>query len=242
MKKIYPLLVLLTVIFIAGCIRPYPLYNLIPAENYNSRWLLGSEYVTISENDIIASVAYLNSESDLLVFDMEVINASVEDILVTPEIFYYNILASKFEDDTLKVMAIDPEKRLMFINKALSRQNASLSNQMISNIIMETTSLIGDVADPDDKTPQEQQLDLQQDMEREVKAFRDENRIRNQINALKNQQNYWASEVLRRTTLKPGDAVRGKIFFPAKRDIKKLQLVVKIEDHQFDLVFDQQKF
>jgi len=242
MKKIYPLLVLLTVIFIAGCIRPYPLYNLIPAENYNSRWLFGSEYVMISENDITTSVAYINSENDLLVFDMEVINTSNEDILVTPEIFYYNILVSKFEDDTLKVMAIDPEKRLMFINKALSRQNAAMSNQVISNVIMETTSLIGDVTDPDDKTLQEQQLDLQQDMEREVKAFRAENRIRNQLNVLKNQQNYWSSEVLRRTTLKPGDAVRGKIFFPAKRDIKKLQLVVKIEDHQFDLVFDQQKF
>jgi len=198
MKKMNIILLFLVALIIMSCIRPYPIYDLTPSGDYTTRWLFGNEYVINKQNTLITSIAYINSEKELLVFDMEVINQSEIDVLVAPEVFYYEPLDAEFEEDASKVLALDPEVKLMQLNKALSKENAALSNQAISNFLVETTDLIGDIADSDNRTIQEKQLDTEQDLERKVDADREENRTRNKITDLSKQQNYWSTQVLRK--------------------------------------------
>jgi hypothetical protein len=242
MKKLIFLPMILIITVLIGCIRPYPVYDLIPSGDYNTRWLFGSEYVIISDNNLVTSLAYINSEKDLLIFDLEVINRSGSDVLVAPEKFYYHPIEAKFVSDTLKVMAVDPELKLKMLDKLISHKRADLSNQAISNFVVETADLIGDIADSEDRNIQEKQLDANKDLERQVSADREEGRTRNQISDLSSQRNYWASQVLRKTTLKPGEAIHGKIYFPADRDTEKLKIILTLENVKFDLIFDQSRF
>ena len=242
MKRIVFLPLLLIAAVMIGCIRPYPIYDLVPSGDYTTRWLFGCEYVISEENDIVTSFAYVNSEKDLLVFDLEVINRSNANILVSPEVLNYRPLSGKNISDTLIVMAIDPEIQLKKIDKVISRKRADLSNQAITNFVVETADLIGDIASSDEMTIEEKQLDAQEDLERQVEADREETRTWNQINDLSAQRNYWATEVLRKTTLKPGDAIHGRIYFPSNRDVEKLQIIIPIASSEFRVNFDQSRF
>jgi len=242
MKTIKLIPLFIVVLIIASCVRPYPIYDLTPSGDYTTRWLFGSEYVISSQNDLIASLAYINSEKKMLVFDMEVINQSKKDILVSPELFYYDIIVSKLEEVPAQVKAIDPEKKLLQLDKALSNENASLSNQAISNFLVETTDLIGDITESDDRTIQEEQLDSQEDLERKIDSDREEYKTRSKITDLNQQHNYWSTQVLRKTTLKPGEAIHGKIFFPAGKNTEKIQLIITLDNSQFEYIFDQQKY
>ncbi len=242
MKKIsiFPLIFILLIL--SGCFRPYPIYDLNPSGDYTTRWLFGSEYVIMENGNVIASLAYVNSERDFLVFDLEVINKSETDILVAPEIFYYHPLISETHADTMKIPALDPRLQLMKIDKLLSQKRAHQANQNLSNIIAETTDLIGDIADSDDMSVEEKQLEKQEDLARHIEQHKEETQTRNQITDLNQQRQYWASEVLRKTTLKQNEAIEGRIYFPTEREIEKIMVVLTLGEFKFEVVFDQARF
>jgi hypothetical protein len=243
MKKILIISLLMVSLIISGCfIRPYPIYDLNPAGTYTTRWLFGCEYVILEEDGIIASLAYVNSEKNMLVFDLEVINLRAADVLVAPESFYYYPLISKSLADTLKVMAINPQLQLKKLDKIISQKRADLSNQIIGNIIVESADLIDDIVESDQRNMAEKQLDAQEDLKRQVNQERRESRTRNQIDNLTTSRKYWASEVLRKTTLKQDQSIQGRIYFPTEREIEKLEVILTIENSKFVFLFDQARF
>lgn len=243
MKKFLFLPLVLIFLLLSSCfIRPYPVYDLNPAAEYTTRWLYGCEYVILQDGDIIASLAYVNSDRNMLIFDLEVINLSAADALVAPESFYYYPLVSKSLSDTVKIMAIDPELQLKKLDKIISNKRADLSNQIIGNIMVESADLIGDLVESDQRNMTEKQLDAQEDLNRQISQDKRESRTRDQINNLTSKRKYWASEVLRKTTLKQDESLQGRIYFPTERDIEKIQVAITIENSKFTFLFDQTRF
>jgi len=242
MRRYYPSILIIISLIIIGCVRPYPVYDLKPVGEYNTRWLFGSEYIISESNGIVASAAFVRSNRNNLVFDLEVINGTDSDLLVAPESFYFFPLISETLADTFKVMAIDPEIQRKSLEKQISRKEADLSNQKITNFIADTSDLIGDIADSGERTIEEEQLDTEQDIERHVEAQREENSTRHEINNLSDQSQYWTNSVLRKTTLKPNEAIRGEVCFPTNKKIGKILVIFEIENSRFEIIFDQSEF
>ncbi len=109
----------LSPIFLVSCyISPPPIYQLSPTID-DTIWLSGKEYAADSTNGIITFVAFERSDGANLIFDVEITNESGEQVLVTPEDFYY--LPRKNAADTIsqrQIHALSPEANSSKLIKA----------------------------------------------------------------------------------------------------------------------------
>ncbi|MGM0566549.1 MAG: hypothetical protein ACQESX_07335 [Bacteroidota bacterium] len=228
---------ILIIPFLSGCFSATPIAKLEPVEE-NVQWNYGQQMVYRTTDSITVGMAFSRSTDRYIVFDMIFTNHSNQDILVKPETFQYQ---GTNEYGTLlgtKLYAADPEEKLLDIDKQLSKTNAQKANHAVLSLISTTAEATAAIASLND-TPAER-ANVSDDIRRN-QYYRTQ--VRNDMEAeswsLNEQRDFWSNAVLRKTTLKPGFYVEGKVFFERNECAASCTFSIPVNGTSFEYSFKQ---
>ncbi|HEX9652460.1 MAG TPA: hypothetical protein VGA99_02015 [bacterium] len=226
----------LSSIFLTSCyVSPPPVYQLSPVPD-SGIWWSGKQYAADSTNGISTFVAYQRSDRHHLIFEVEFTNQSEEQVLVSPEDFYYLPLQSA--EDTVsqrEVHALNPETELLEIDKSLSREHASYATHTAIDLTVSLLDLVLAIVSPDDAASYEERLAW------EVNRADYQQLHQARVSELKGLREEWEFETLRKTTMNPGEQIRGRVYFPITKQAQFIELVLPIGRHPITLIFKQIK-
>ena len=186
------------------------------------------------------------SEGDQLVFDIEIFNQSEHAVLVDPVQFFYVPYALSGEElkTSHACSAIDPELKLIGIEQSINKAVADEANQRSWDVAMLATGVALTVASvaigseysyfnsPDNVCIEDV---ISSDYGSSVSPKYD-------MNLNENKYQYWANEVLRKTTLFNGKSVRGKVYFPMHKTASKYIFHVPLGQSEVAIEYYQQTF
>ncbi len=214
----------LSLIFFACITTPKPVYRLVP-DTEKSAWLQGQEFIHLENKLYDLVFAYDKNWNNNFVFDFEIANKSDSTTLITPTDFYYKPIFSEqrikekpifgTEKFIGKSTALDPELKILQMDLNQSRADAAYqtrSDQLMGLTALDLVFDIATIGDP--KTDLEEAQEEIDDLGRELEIAKNENQYAGTIQNINHVKNQWREEALRKTSLKPGYSISGKIYFP----------------------------
>lgn len=220
------------VFIIASCATPSPVVRITPKET-KTTWEQGKEFVSYQKNDFTIHCAYHGINDKSLIFDVEVINNSPEDFLLAPEQFVMYTDSGKWDPitnqivySTFPINATDPEYELLKLEMEESVTIAKMKNNQTASAIVAIVSIpviaaaaISDANDSNDNNEEEVEVSRTEMAATSTIVTLDainEGQVNNANNmgTIYDNQNVWLQHALRKTTLGPGESLRGLIYFP----------------------------
>ncbi|NUO79020.1 hypothetical protein HUU05_03010 [candidate division KSB1 bacterium] len=225
---------------------PLPIYRLHPIAE-DTRWLQGQERVYVAQHGVEAEIAFDRTDGSELVFDLWIHNRSAPAFCIAPEQFYYVLLHTPKDTSSAqigRVYARNPETKLLQIDVAVSRENASQATSAALDFTSATLNLVGDLATiKEEKTPE--QIEQKEQEQREEEAARQERELlqESKLSRLQRERAYWATAPLRKTTLEMNQSLEGLVYFPAveKKFYMYLKLMLPLGETTLEFVFAQEK-
>ncbi|MCO5250941.1 MAG: hypothetical protein M9949_05915 [Candidatus Kapabacteria bacterium] len=243
------LLTLIILVALNGCYSPKPVYRLQVADQEHISWRYGSEYLTMNYNRLHLEAAYIESYDGFHVFFVTVSNESGLKAVVDPANFFY--VVDKIDPYLEKkpdiqegdiVLADSPEERLLKIEMDLSNQIASDKNIVARQILTGIVSSVADAAianavGGDDEDIEETLSERQAQRMETYRVDRENSKLL--IVSMAERKQFWATEVLRKTTLFPGYEVGGYVFFKHYDEIERMTINFKIEGISYPITYLQ---
>ncbi len=226
-------LTVISAILIQAGVSPHPILRLKPASD-NTTWLFGKEYSSIAVENIKVAIAFDRAYRDYIVFDVEISNLSDELFLVSPEKFLCTPLISLTDSlDEQKLYAVDPETKLLEIDKGLSKENADYASEVIVDATVSILALFADIASDDEDGTDDYYAEAQLGrLERNANHSR-------QVTNLNILRDKWEFNTLRKTHLQPEYEIQGKIYFPVITDARFLKINLPIAGRVIKFFFEQ---
>ena len=237
----------LPVLLLGMACAPSPVLRLNPLSG-ETKWIYGKEFARCETDEVEIAVAFDSMDEAAIIFDVEVTNLAGQPVLISPERFYY--LSLVWPQDTVSLAAaprrasyaIDPEIKILDIDKEISRENASYATYTSIDAVGGLLDLVGIFANiGKKKTEQEIKEEEQRRRDNEIARQNQEISYENIMARLKSEKAKWESTTLRRTTLDPEQSVRGTVHFPANDQAKYLKLCFPIGETNLQIVFMQKK-
>lgn len=233
-----------------GCFSPRAVVRVEPDETEAIFWSHGQAIAEQKQEDIWCRAAFSHANQEYLVFDLEVINESEQDVLVTPEQLF---LATP---TNFQLPALDPERILLAMEVDASRQEANAKNAAVATGVVlvgaaVAAALSDNDNDGDNDTSSEEYYDDEVDAGLVVDAaipalylatgFANEPPLSAPVDALPGTADplFWSDFTLRRTTLRPNERIRGLVAFPRYDDTESFFLHVPIAEQNFRFYFRQ---
>lgn len=162
---------------------------------------------------------------DELVFAVEIINRSSDTVLVAPETFFYEAFYADTSALSSVTPALDPEREILEIEKAMSLEQAARRNGVIFDValmaaVIATEVAVAAVSDGEAYYDDGGSVDFyfSGDSGHDVVFL---NRLRQQ----------WAYQALRKTSLPPGRAMRGNVIFRDQPNAARYTVYAQLDDH-----------
>ncbi len=246
-KKI-PLLfyLFLLLIGVSSCYTPQEIVKLNPLSTKTS-WLSGRAFLKDSVNGIIISTAFSRLERPYLVFDFEITNQSNLPYLVDPSEFYYIAQTDSAGclNDTIITNALDPEDKVLDVEKEMSRNVARQKNGTIIGIaatgVAVATGVAAATTDDEGKQNRRALNSLGSAIIADAALSGASNAEINNYD-LQYQLDQWEKSVLRKTTLNSGFTIRGKVFFPYNSKANFYKIIIPIDKDKMILLYNQHKY
>ncbi len=222
MKKLL-FIVLFTCIILLSCApRPRPIIRLHPISK-EIHWHLGKEVVSYNDNEIAVAIAFEEADRKHLIFYIEIANQKNDTIMIVPSQFYYTPYI-KLEDLTYvrktaeEVYAIDPEEKILEIEKEISREYAHYAGDKGMDVAVGFLNFLGFIANfGKKKTREEMKEEQRQSEEDRIRKQEMEERHKTKIKRFNNIRDKWKSTTLRKTSLGPNQIISGRVYFPKYR-------------------------
>jgi len=246
MKRTIFVIILLQIFNIFCYVTPTPVIRLQSvSEDYEKVWIHGKEYSKLTSENTDVIIAFDESIMGIITFDVEVVNYSVEPLLVSSELFtgYYLNKRRKELKENSQVKAIDPEDELLRIDKALSRENARYAQESGNKSLSSFFELVEDVSSIGKaKTKEERERELAEDAQQEEQDINDENYHETAEFKLLTERERWSFTALRKTTLPTDYSVDGKIYFPIIPNSHYLKIVFNEGKENLNILFKISSF
>ncbi|MEL6971421.1 MAG: hypothetical protein AAFO02_14745 [Bacteroidota bacterium] len=238
-------------LFSSACVVPQKVIRVEPDTQENVFWYQGQAIAEKKQDNIITRAAFSHANREYLIFDVEIFNEKEEAILVTPEVM---TLASQTGP---KRRAIDPEYMLLSMEVQQSRQEANAKNAAIAGgIILVGAAVAVAVSDNGDSNVDSWTGEVDNYTATDVVVdavlpavaltldFHQAAILSSPVDALPltNEALFWQENVLRRTTLRPGEHIRGLVAFPRFDDVRELTFTAPIEEEEFVFLFQQRTY
>jgi len=235
MKQPFSFLVGLSILLLVSCSAPRNILKLQPQSDQTS-WFYGQEFTGDSVFGIIAKVAFDEVQHPWYAFDVEITNRSNMSFLVDPSQFYVVPLNGKNEPMSLdKTYAVDPEAKIMELNKDLSINSANQKNQLGISLLAAGIDIATGIAVMSDDNPRND--NLRTDLLPLALASGADNKFEAiDLNALRDT---WKSTTLRKTTLEKGYTMHGKVLVPVLPDASYIQLNIPVDNEIIRINFMQ---
>ena len=214
----------------SACFSPRPILQLEPTAEPSS-WFYGHEVLTRKADSVRVSLIFERWVDGQIVFATEVINRSSDTVLVSPETFFYEA----FLADSISHVgrALDPEREILEIRKAIAREQADRRNAFVFDVALAATTVA--VAAVTSANSDEGYYDdggsygvYFSSVDTDDDLFF--------LNQLRYQ---WQYQALRKTSLPPGQVMRGSVVFLDQPDA--WQYIVYVPIGERLLPFDYRK-
>jgi|GEM_PF-5906802 len=202
----------------------------------------GSEVVTFKENGLILQVAYVRSTDEHYIFDVEVQNASSYPQLVSPEDFFYQImLADSLPPQDNRFPAINPEIKLLEINKTEARENAEERTSYLLELTSAVTNTAADLATINQEKTEEEIDRIEAERAERRNDFEQEERERAfYFHSLNEQRDYWENRMFRKTHIPHGFSLKGRVaFYRLNNKYPFLKFTFQAGDENFEVAYEQ---
>ena len=214
-------------------------------------WQDGREISQKTVKKVRVTVAFEKISETDMVYDVTITNNGKTNMLFDPvKVFcngYFELPATDTgtqpAGDALAVgkpdvviPAADPELLIKGVETQKVNEKSSYESDQTANDVAACAGCMGSVAADSDKEREEADK-MQEDAERD--SVRRENEHMMRMQKLNDQTVYFEKETLRKTTVLPGQTIRGKVHMPVSLKVKLLILNIPLNDLQFDFVFGQ---
>jgi hypothetical protein len=227
------LLAALSLAAAAGCAAPAPLVRLTPY-NPDVVWVSGRAVVSEDQDGVRVAAAFDEQAGDGLGIRVEVENASDERLEIAPADVTYTLCATEAVGSCAPWRQVaDPERMLIEIDAARSREQANASNDQAAMVPFLILGAVGDVASIASRHPTNNAAAISSEMDD------DANRHASTITSLDSEHQRWSADALRRTTLIPGRGTAGYVYVPVDTRAQVVWLQVMIDDRRFTFRFRQ---
>jgi len=234
MKSILLLYSIVISLIAVGCSAP-TVFDLNPADeefNYHQG------RVVVSREDSVAATLlnFEYHEGSNFSFYTEITNNSNESFLVDPAQFYAEILKPSAKGDVTLISVIDPETKIQLIEEDISSNEASKKTAIGMNMLLGLFNAVVDIAS---EAPAGKFIDdmvywgnnanneaIEHDIEKEN---------------LQNMKRHWINNVLRKTTLAPGEYFGGVFYLPVQYDAKLIKLILPLNSTRHEFIFQQKR-
>jgi len=222
----------------AGCVTATPVARLQPRDAGHVTWVSGRAVTTQEEDDVHVAVAFETQNGRLLAVRVEIVNGSDDKLDIDPRDMAYRTCSAGLEQGCGEyVQVINPERMLAKLDARRARAEADDINNRAFLAPLLFVSAMGDVAGvatgQGGSTTGLQTNAIASRMDASVAE-----RHRIGSGAMADKQE-WANIALRRTTLRPGGAVAGQLYFPLHKDARFVWLEVRAGDRVFPFCFRQ---
>lgn len=222
----------LLVLTATACFSPQPIFRLEPT-TASSSWFYGKEVLTRQYDSLRVSLIFDQWLGNELVFAVEIINHSSDTVLVAPETFFYEAFYADTTALSSVTPALDPEREILEIEKAISRERAAYRNGLVFDVALMAAVIATEVVTAAAADGEE--------------YYDDGGSVNfyfggtggNDVPFLNRLRQQWAYQTLRKTSLPPGLAMRGNVIFRDQPDAALYTVYVQLDDHL--LSFDYRK-
>lgn len=238
MKQISFILFGLSLLILSSCSAPRNILKLKPQSEITS-WFYGQEFTGDSVFGIMAKVAFDEVNRPWYKFDVEITNHSTMPLLVDPAQFFivpFDGKSQPLNGDT--IYAVDPEAKILELDKNLSVNEASQKNQLGLTLLAAGVDIATGIAVLSDDNPKN---DCLRTNFLGATVAEGENNHYEAID-LNELRDIWKSTTLRKTTLDKGFALHGKLLVPISPDASYIQLNIPVDNELIRINFMQLQF
>lgn len=258
LSAIFYLFVLAT--SLSSCAVPQAVVRMEPAADQKVRWDYGQAILEKSVDSLFGRAAFDHAEKEFLVFNVDVTNLSQRDQLVAPEQFYITTATGT------RYFALDPEKQLFSMEVQENVREANAKNAaVLAGVVAAaavTAVVVSEIKDAKDNNSSNNNNNNNEHRNNNqdntnfllsVPLVINSNSA-NQSIAQQNIDNFepnlpttgdrgfWMDYTLRKTTLAPGEKVRGKVLFRRQDTLKDFLLMLPVEQSVLSFGFKQKVF
>jgi hypothetical protein len=246
MKKVMMFLILMCAWIMACFVSPNPVFRLhTVSDEKEVIWLHGKEYSKLTGRDTDVILAFDEVDKFIVSFDAEIINRGSESMLVSSELFTAYYLDEKYVEikNISRQPAIDPEDKLLQLDKALSKEDARYAQESGNKSIASFFDLAADISSiGTENTDEEKEQEAEEDMNEDIQNDKDENFHTGVITNLSGEKDRWQFSALRKTTLPADHSVDGKIYFPLISAAQYIRIVFNESKENLNTIFRIDRF
>lgn len=244
----YPAL-FLSVYFCISCGPSYHNIIITPALG-TGMWQEGREYTEKTVKKVKVTVAFEKIDENDMVYNITITNNGKINILFDPAAVFCNgYFEPKTDSGTqpagdalntakpdVVITANDPEVMLSGVAKEKVSEKSSYETDQAANDAAACAGCVGGIAADSDKERRDADR-MQRDAEQD--SIHRENEHMMRMQKLEDRTAYYEKETLRKTTVLPGQTIKGKIHLPVNLKVKLMVLSIPLDSLQFDFAFGQ---
>lgn len=237
----------------SACVVPQKVIRVEPDQQENVFWYQGQAVAEKKQESIVVRSAFSHANREYLIFDVEVFNEGDQPILVSPEVMSITSTSGS------KRRAADPENMLLSMEMQQSRQEANAANAAIAGGVLLVGAAVAVAVSDDGENLSDNDGDGWVDDTYDAAdvivdavlpaisiglSFHQDPILSSPVDALPapDEAYFWQEVVLRRTTLRPNEHIRGLVAFPRLDDTRELTLEVPVEREDFIFKFVQRLY
>ncbi|VAX22324.1 hypothetical protein MNBD_IGNAVI01-610 [hydrothermal vent metagenome] len=228
----YPLFICLTAF---GCSAP-AVFELKPIDAEYT-YMQGREVVSQEDSVALTILNFEYQEGNTFTFYTEITNNSNVTYTIDPSKFYSEILEPTSHEIVKKISVVDPEIKIKSIDEDISSTEASKGAAIGMNIIFGVFNAVVDIAS---EAPPGQVINDVAYWGDSAQNEAEEHDIK--IENLQNLRKHWQNNVLRKTTLAPGEYFGGIFYLPIQYDVRIIKLILPIYNTVHEFIFEQKRF
>ena len=216
---------------------PRPILEIATLEN-DKEYYNGNEVVGKSDSTALVFIEFIEQNLNQYVFYVQIENVSEETYIYSADNNFSKTYHTKerLDNDKYKMMlyAVNPEEQIKQINSDIksreTRHAISTGCNCLGGLFSAASSIASDDEDDDADvsdwiiSQEEENIDFQNDM-----------------HELNSESEFWKTEVLRKTTLHPGDVIGGLVFIKKDINAKYFKVFINVDRSQFDFLYRQRR-
>lgn len=230
--------------YLTGC-SSLPVFQVTSLEN-EKEYYMGREIVTKQEGDVKTILNYEEQVSRDFVFNLAVYNNSAAKVTIDPAMIYMEVLEENSEalppEEIKKSSALNPEIQINLINKKIEETAANKQTSEGLNLFMDAADLAVHISEiGKEKSVEELEDDAAWHQNEAVRRESGNQDYINRMSGLDENKRYWMNDVLRITTLYPGEDIGGAVCIPWLKKATMFRLVIPVNGINYTFLYKQEK-
>lgn len=240
---------------LSSCAVPQAVIRMEPAPDQQIRWDYGQAIVEKSVDSLFGRAAFDHAEKEYLVFNVDVTNLGHKDQLVAPELFYLTTSTGT------RYFALDPEKQLFSMEVQENIREANAKNAaVVAGVVAAaavTAVVVSEIKDDKNDRNNNNNNEIRNNNSSGTDLLFSVPLVLNATPApyvaplidnfepnapTTRERSFWTDYTLRKTTLAPGEKVRGKVLFRRQDTLRDFLFMLPVEQTVFSFGFKQKVF